>query len=79
MHIVLWRDMLAVGTMVNIFATFVALMAASQGSPVWVAAAIHFTPMPYNLFLFSAVGRALPRSRVAMVVATAWLCLVTLV
>jgi hypothetical protein len=46
MRIVLWRDMLAVGTAVNILATFVALIAASQGFPAWAAAAIHFSPLP---------------------------------
>lgn len=79
MRIVLWRDMLAVGTAVNILATFVALIAASQDSPTWAVAAIHFSPLPYNLFLFAAVGRASPRSRVAMVLATAWLCVMTIV
>ena len=79
MRIVLWRDMLAVGTGVNILATFVALIAASQGSPIWATAVVHFSPLPYNLFLFFAVGPASPRSRVAMVLATAWLCVITVV
>lgn len=79
MGIVLWRDMFAVGTAVNVLATFVALIAASQGSPAWAAAAIHFAPLPYNLFLFASVGRASPRSRIAMVFATAWLGLMTIV
>lgn len=78
-RIVLWRDMLAVGTAVNLLATFVALIAASQGSPTWFAAAIHFSPLPYNLFLFASVGRATPRSRVAVILATAWLCVITIV
>lgn len=79
MRIVLWRDMLATGTTVNILATFVALIAASQGCPAWAAAAIHFSPLPYNLFLFAAIGRASPRSRVATVLAAAWLCGMTIV
>lgn len=79
MGIVLWRDMFAVGTAVNVLATFVALIAASQGGTAWAAAAIHFAPLPYNLFLFAAVGRASPRSRIAVVFATAWLGLMTIV
>ncbi len=79
MRIVLWRDMLAVGTAVNILATFVALIAASQGSPTWAAATIHFSPLPYNLFLFAAVGRASPHSRFALGLAIAWLCFFTIV
>lgn len=79
MRVVLWRDMLAVGTAVNVLATCVALVAVSQGSPTWAAAVLHFAPLPYNLFLFAAVGRVSPRSRAAMLLATAWLCVVTIV
>ncbi|MBT9486794.1 MAG: hypothetical protein IV093_04715 [Rubrivivax sp.] len=39
---VLWRDMFAAGTAVNLLATFTALMAVSQDSPVWAVAAIHW-------------------------------------
>jgi len=79
MHGLLWRDMLCVGTVVNVLVTFMALMAASQGAPSWVAAAIHFAPLPYNIFLFAAVGRALPRSRIAATVSLVWLALMTVV
>lgn len=79
LRIVLWQDMLAIGTAVNLLATFAALITASKGGPTWAAAVIHFSPLPYNLFLFAAVGRASPRSRVAMVLATAWLCVITVV
>jgi len=79
MHTLLWRDMLCVGTVVNMFATFVALMAASQGAPSWAAVAIHFAPLPYNIFLFAAVRRAVPRSRVAATVSLVWLALMTVV
>ena len=79
MHTVLWRDMLGVGTALNVLATFIALMAASQGAPSLAAVAIHFAPLPYNIFLFAAVGRASPRSRVAKVVGLVWLALMTVV
>lgn len=71
--------MFVVGTAVNILATFVALIGASPGFPARAAAAIHFLPLPYNLFLFAAVGRASPRNRVATVLAVAWLCVMTIV
>ena len=79
MHTVLWRDMLGVGTGANVLATFFALLAASQGAPPWAAAVIHFAPLPYNVFLFAAVGRASPRSRVAVVLSAAWLAVMTIV
>ena len=75
----LWRDMLCVGTVVNMLVTFLALLAASQGVPFWAAAAIHFAPLPYNIFLFAAVARAVPRSRIAAVVSLVWLALMTVV
>ena len=79
LNTVLWRDMLGLGTVVNVLATFIALAAASQGAPTWVAAAIHFAPMPCNVFLFIAVARAVPRSRAASWVGLAWLAAMTVV
>ena len=79
LHTLLWIDMLCVGTVVNLLATFIALMAASQGVPSWAAAAIHFAPLPYNIFLFAAVGRAAPRSRIAATLSLVWLILFTVV
>ncbi len=76
---ILWRDMLAVGTTVNLLATFAALITASQGAPTWAAAALHFSPLPYNLFLFAAVARASQRGPVAICMATVWLCVMTVV
>lgn len=78
MHTLLWRDMLGVGTVVNMMFTFMALMAASRDAPFW-AVAIHFAPLPYNLFLFAAVVRAVPRSRIAAAVSLVWLALMTVV
>lgn len=69
---VFWLDMLCVGTAVNVLATFAALVAASQGAPSWLAVAIHLVPLPYNLFLMVAVGRAPPPSRLATGLALAW-------
>jgi hypothetical protein len=79
MRIVLWRDMLVWGTVLNVVVTFAALMLASMGQPMALAAAIHFAPLPYNLFLFVAVGRAAPRSRLATVLAVAWLVVMLVV
>lgn len=72
-----WRDMLGVGTLVNLAATFVALMAAAQGAPVALAAALHFAPLPYNLFLFAALWRLRERGSVLPLVALVWLLAMT--
>jgi hypothetical protein len=79
MRTLLWRDMLGIGTAVNVLATFVALIAASQGGSGWMAAAIHFAPLPYNFFLFAAVNRTKPRSGFAVTLALAWLVVMTVV
>lgn len=71
--------MVGVGTAVNILATFAALMAASQGASTWIAGAIHFAPLPYNFFLFAAVNHSKHRSGWAVMLALAWLAVMTIV
>lgn len=79
LRIVFWRDMLGFGTTLNVLATFVALMAASQGSPTWLAVVLHFLPLPYNLFLFGAVARSRPRRPAAVAAAAVWLAVMTVI
>ncbi|MBL8350424.1 MAG: hypothetical protein JNL87_08900 [Burkholderiaceae bacterium] len=79
LQLLFWRDMLGVGTLVNLVATFAALMAAAQGAPVALAAALHFAPMPYNLFLFAALWRLRGRAPVLPMLALVWLVTMTVV
>lgn len=79
MRTLFWRDMLGIGTAVNVLATFAGLIAASQGAATWIAVAMHFMPLPYNLFLCAAVHRMRPRSSAANLVAMGWLAVMTLV
>lgn len=76
---VFWRDMLGVGTAINVGMTFAALIAASQGAPAWLAVGLHLAPLPYNLFLLVAVMRSAPPSRLAVGVGLAWVALMTVV
>lgn len=46
-----WRDMVAVGSAINLFTGFVGLFLISQGHPIAWALAVHFAPVPYNAFL----------------------------
>ncbi len=73
-----WRDMVLVGTLVNLLATGVALAMAASDLPIGLAAAVHFAPLPYNLFLVVAVWRQ-PPGQVHRWVALGWLAFVTLV
>lgn len=52
-----WRDMLLVGTVINIASSAVALIVLGLKLPLWVVLAVHFAPVPYNIFLTIAVWR----------------------
>jgi len=41
-----WRDILIVGSAINLFTGFIALMNAAQGGDVWVAAMVRFASLP---------------------------------
>ena len=74
-----WRDMLLVGSTVNLLATFVALMLAAQGAGTVTAALVHFAPLPYNLFLFAALLRSPQRRPAHQLAGLVWLVVMTLV
>jgi len=44
-----------------------------------LAAALHFAPLPYNLFLFMVVWRAPKRTVFTSALAAAWLAVMTIV
>jgi len=46
---VFWRDMLAVGTVVNLAATVAALALFAAEYPAWLGLAVNFLPLPWNL------------------------------
>ena len=76
--LVFWRDMLGVGTALNLLASFAALMLTSQGLDARWAVALHFAPAPYNVFLFLVVWRTPQRKALHSVVAVVWLVLMTI-
>ncbi|MDP3251900.1 MAG: hypothetical protein Q8M77_08330 [Hydrogenophaga sp.] len=67
-----WRDIVAVGSALNLFTGFVALFLLSQGQPVWWALAVHFLPVPYNAFLVRSLWLTRPKPSWAMAGAGAW-------
>ena len=77
--VLLWRDMLGVGTVVNLAATIMALTVMVQDGPVGLAVALHFLPMPFNVFLCVALWRMPDRSPLASLIAAGWLVAMTLV
>ena len=75
----LWRDMLGIGTAINLVATALAIVAAIQDAPVWLVALLHFAPAPYNFFLFAALWRMPGRPAIAVAIGLAWLVLIMIV
>jgi hypothetical protein len=76
---ILVREMLLVGTVINLAFGFVALMMVARGAAGIWAAAVHFAPLPYNLFLLGAVLRS-PEARTgSSVVALAWFAVMVVV
>lgn len=73
-----WRDMLGVGTVVNLFASFAALMVLAAGGPTSLAVGLHFAPVPWNVFLFLALWRRPGRPPLMAAAGAGWLVLVTL-
>ncbi|WP_439589830.1 hypothetical protein [Hydrogenophaga sp.] len=67
-----WRDMVAVGSTINLFTGFIALLLLSQGQPVAWALAVHFSPVPYNAFLVRSLWLTQPKPAWAMAGAAAW-------
>lgn len=52
-----WRDMLLVGTAISITSSALALVLLGSKLPLWLVLAVHFLPVPYNIFLTIAVWR----------------------
>jgi hypothetical protein len=67
-----WRDMVAVGSAINLFTGFVGLFLLSQGQPVAWALAVHFAPVPYNAFLVRSLWLTHPKPAWAMAGAAVW-------
>jgi hypothetical protein len=67
-----WRDMVAVGSAINLFTGFAALFLISQDQPVAWALAVHFAPLPYNAFLVRSLWLTRSKPAWAMAAAGAW-------
>lgn len=75
---VFWRDMLLVGTVINGVTSVAAIALISSGISPLLSAAVFFSPLPYNIFIFVSVWRAAERSRAqgslaAKIIAALWL------
>jgi len=74
-----WRDMLIVGSVINLLTGFVALIISAQGGEIWVAAVVHFASLPYNVFLVLALWRTPQCSRYMAWTSLVWLGTMTVI
>jgi hypothetical protein len=79
LKVLLWRDTVWVGTLVNVAASFLALAALALGAPTGLAVAVHFAPLPYNVFLLAAVLRRQNTTTFASTIAIAWFLVVLVI
>lgn len=77
--ILFWRDMLGVGTLINLLATSLALAIIINDFHAGFALALHLAPMPFNMFLLAVLSRAPDRNTLLMSIAVAWFVVMTLV
>ncbi|AZO18221.1 hypothetical protein EJ069_28385 [Mesorhizobium sp. M2A.F.Ca.ET.043.05.1.1] len=57
-----WRDMLLVATILSVASSALALTLLGLKLPLWLVLAVHFLPVPYNIFLTIAVWRTAEKS-----------------
>jgi hypothetical protein len=74
---VFWRDMLMVGTAINIIAGASAILLLVYKMPTAICLLVFFSPLPWNLFLFLSVWRSAenakpPDALVAKIGAPLW-------
>ncbi len=53
-----WRDMMTVGTAINLATGLAALALFLNDAPAWLATAVFLSPIPYNLYLTISVWQA---------------------
>lgn len=59
-----WRDMVLVGTAISIASSVLALILLGMKMPLGLVLAVHFAPVPYNIFLTISVWRTAEASGV---------------
>ncbi len=76
---VLWLDMIGIGTFINLLGSLAALILLSQKLDPRIAVALHFAPLPYNLFLTMAVWRSPQRTAFMGALTAAWFAVMLVV
>ena len=81
--LLIWRDTLLVASALNAIASMTALGLLALDAPPMLALPVHFAFVPYNIFLTLSIWRTAERTGGStvgyMLLATAWLVLVTVI
>lgn len=82
--VVFWRDMIAVGTVLNVLIGLLAFILYAAGAPFIVALIVFFALLPWNFFLFLAVWRSASQlapsaALLARILAAVWLVAVIVI
>lgn len=79
LQVLLWRDVLVAGTLINLAAGFAAFIMFTQNvDPVW-ALFVYLSPLPYNIFLLLSVWRSKQCTPFISMIAVIWFVLVLIV
>lgn len=57
LNTIFWRDLLLIGTLLNVAVLVASLIAVAAGFPPYIALVAHILLVPYNLFLMLSVWR----------------------
>ena len=74
-----WFDMLAVATLINLFASFAALMVMALSQESTWGLVLHFLPLPYNAFLLASIWRFPAAAPALRLGASVWFVVMTVV
>jgi len=78
-RLLFWRDLLLIGTSLNVLGTGTALALLAQDVAWPWALLAHLLPLPYNLLIVSALARAPQRPALVLGVAVGWVILLVLI
>jgi hypothetical protein len=75
----LWRDVLFVGTLINLVSAFAAMIMLTQNVAAIWALSVLLAPVPYNIFLLLSVWRSKGCTPVISLIAGVWFVLMLII
>lgn len=77
--VLLWRDMILVGTLVNVACTFMAMAIIVNDIDAWAAVLLHLAPLPHNAVLLAALHRTADTDTASGLIAGIWFVVMLIV